>query len=145
MKIALSASYFNIPAVAAELKTCDVVFTTNASQVDNIRKIVGDKLRVVEGPFEAIEALRANYPGAEFVGFPAYRRIIKAQLLNGDQETAKLLTGYCGWTSEPKQLYDEEGIDGYNWFRRDGTGESFETVDDDVPAGVIREMAKGFC
>lgn len=142
IRIAISASYFNIPCVQTVLRTCDVIFTSNVDQLPRLIELFGDKVKTIEYDDDGqIIGLPLH---DEKITFSDLRKAIKARLADGDQETAKLLTDYCGWSKFPIMLYDEEGLEGYQWRRRDGTGHEYEIIGGEVPDEVIEAMAKGF-
>ena len=71
MKISLSASGFNIPPVAELLNECDLIFTTQVINRDELWKLFGrDKVHFIpDACNDTLEFMKSKYPDAEFIGF----------------------------------------------------------------------------
>jgi hypothetical protein len=146
-KVALSASYYNIPVVLDILKGCDVVFTTNQSAKDALDRLLGPGKVFCLKPVPYEHDLKATCriaKDAECISFSDLRRAIKAKLAEEDQETARLLLDYCGWNMVPTLLYDEEGIEGYQYVNNNYPGECWEEIGDTVPTEVIKHIHNVF-
>lgn len=70
-KIALSASFYNIPTVAALLRTCDIIYTSNLDAVKRLRELFGPHVYFVFNvqSNEVQDKIVAGHPDAEVVRF----------------------------------------------------------------------------
>lgn len=139
MKVALSASYFEIPCVAEVLLECEAIFTTNVMKRDELYEALGEhRVKFLpSGVGEMYDWVKSRYPsGTEFITFPDLRKIIKAKLTDRDVDTAERLLDYCGW--------GRRSVYGDILYTKRGEEERYVSKDGEIPDEVFAAMAASF-
>ena len=134
MKIALSASYWRVPAVQKVLHTCDTIYTTNWDALNELRETFGDhKINLLpHGHQWVISAIVENLKDAygdtlEVVTFGDIVYLKKRALVVGDWETHMLLLKDNGF-----DIVDNRWRKDNRWL-----GEA--------PEGIVPEEVKEYC
>ena len=126
MKVATSASYWDIPIIRAILTSCQKIYTSQAENEQTLKDQFGEHKIIIGRAPESFPA------GVNVITFGGLRKVIKEALKNGDQETGKLLTEYCGWRLEDNL-----------WFKR-GYKNPIEQEGTDLPEEVRTSMFHSF-
>ena len=122
MLVATSASYHDLPIIKAILSSCQTIYTSQASNEESLKAEFGDH-KVIIG-----RAPESFPDGVQVMSFSDLRKVIKHALQQGDQETGKLLTEYCGWH-----------LDGILWHKHEYK-DMYRQIGDDLPAEVMQSM-----
>lgn len=95
MKVALSASYYRIPAIKRLLDGCEVIYTSNVRARDELWEALGSwRVHFTPNASEAMHAfLRSQHPDAEFIGFNDIRYELEKLVRDSCEETIRALAG----------------------------------------------------
>lgn len=69
-KIALTASYYDHPEVAAVLRECEVIYTTQVRNREDLEKRFVNVRFIPDSCPDTIAYLKKRHEGAEFIEFP---------------------------------------------------------------------------
>lgn len=141
-KWATSASYWNVKAVQDVLLQCDRIYSTNIGARSQLVELFGDRMIFYRGQLPLTEE-ELTRPDIELIGFSELRQLVRLALLKRDQQAANAIAEYYGWEATPVLLYDEEGIEGYEWTKR-GCNDEFFSLVKNVPGDLIVKLSKTF-
>ena len=117
MKIALSASFFNVKQVRELLEECEVIYSTNVDIADGLLDAFGERMKFIPSSSETwLAFVRSQHEGCEFVTFGDLRRIFQERLLAGDEQLILDNAEYLGWRRTP--VLRGFGVkDAVGWYR----------------------------
>ena len=144
MKVALSASYWDVPAVTSLLGDCEVIYTTNVQARDELWRLFGRSVVhfVPTTSGEWGQFIRSGHPGAEFIDFPDLRECVRDRIHSGDQAAMWKILKRTNWVIRPVLLSDEEGIEGHRFCLGDL---EYYGVGDEIPDSVQLWLVRNFC
>lgn len=135
MKVALSASYWNVPCVREILLDCDIIYSTNINAKDSLCELFRNVRFIPDSCADMMEFLRNRHEGAEFVDFSDLRKMIRESLIAGNIETARSLADYFGF----KITEQKSGKEKWENLHMIGFCDIHE-----VPHNVFEHMQKSF-
>lgn len=141
MKVALTASFWNVDPVREILEECEVIYTTNVRMRDRLWEALGaHRVHFIPNASPAMmKFLKDQHEGCEFVEYGQLHKIYTDLLAAGDAKTIYKTRLHLGWKIEKVSLYDEEGIEGERWTKG---GMEFTAMEGEVPEGVINIYKK---
>lgn len=141
-RIALSASYFNVPQVADLLVTCDVIYTTNWERLSDLKETFGShRINLKPHGLPAfdhwvVEQEDHGY-GVEVITFSDIKAAFRRGIAEANDALLIEYARHFGWQANPVSLYDEEGVEGTLWTKYDM---EYTSLDGEVPPEVRDDM-----
>jgi hypothetical protein len=150
MKACMSASFWRIEKVKDFLHDCEVIFTTKWEDLRDLEDEFGvGRINLLPHGYQGVvNLIKENLvsTGHEVFGFSDLKRIVKEVFMAGGKPAGDAFNllghGYFGISKVPVLLYDEEGVEGFEWWcGKELIGTAMEG---EVPPSVIDFAAARF-